>query len=746
MDDITKILEKLTPEMCSYEEWLEIGMILKHEGFPVSEWDNWSSKDSRPKKYHPGECEKRWSGFNGSVNPVTMGTLVTIARKKGLAIEYHGGTKEIDWDATIGDKPFCDDDYKQMVDVPWLQDAVIKQPAADWDGREDLKKYLAAVFQPNEHVCYVVECFERDEKLLPTKGVWDRTAGQIIAALKDPVNCALGDWNQEAGGWIRFNPVDGVDVRDENVTSLRHALVESDTMTCEKQLAIYRELELPCAAIVHSGGKSVHAIVKIEADSMPEYRKRVDFLYNLLKKNGVQIDAQNRNPSRLSRMPGLTRKGHRQFLIDTHCGKKSWEEWREWIEDVNDDLPELESLADKWTEPPPLAEPIIDGVLRHGHKLLVAGPSKAGKSFLLLNLAVAVAEGSQWLGWKVRQGKVLYVNLELDKASCINRLKLIYDAMKIPPHNVDNIILWHLRGKSMPMDKLAPKLIRRAAKSKISMVIIDPIYKVITGDENAAHEMAKFCNQFDRVCFELGVATVYCHHHSKGSQGGKQAQFRASGSGVFQRDPDALIDMTELEIDEARRAQIVNVFERNALHEAFDKANPGWRDEIGQDDAQVANKLAKFAEGHGLGDLMREVRAPINASATTMSGWRIEGILREFPSFPKKQIFFRYPLHIDDKDNLLDGARADGEEPPRRSPKEAGKDKAQINIEKVAFAVEAARDERGLATIEAVAEKLGIMLQSAYKTVKKAGFKVARGFVEIDENKKPKFSPEQEKE
>jgi len=65
------------------------------------------------------------------------------------------------------------------------------------------------------------------------------------------------------------------------------------------------------------------------------------------------------------------------------------------------------------------------------------------------------------------------------------------------------------------MDKLAPKLIRRAAKKNYMAIIIDPIYKVITGDENSADQMASFCNQFDKVCNELGCAVIYCHHQRK---------------------------------------------------------------------------------------------------------------------------------------------------------------------------------------------------------------------------------------
>ena len=147
--------------------------------------------------------------------------------------------------------------------------------------------------------------------------------------------------------------------------------------------------------------------------------------------------------------------------------------------------------------------------------------SEAGKSFALIELCIAIAEGRKWFGWNCSQGRVLYVNLELDRASCLHRFKDVYEALGWSAKNLSNIDIWNLRGKSIPMDKLAPKLIRRAAKKNYMAIIIDPIYKVITGDENSADQMANFCNQFDKVCNELGCAVIYCHHHSKGSQGGK---------------------------------------------------------------------------------------------------------------------------------------------------------------------------------------------------------------------------------
>ena len=98
-------------------------------------------------------------------------------------------------------------------------------------------------------------------------------------------------------------------------------------MSVEKQNAIYKELELPIVALVYSGNKSLHAIVKVDAGNYDEYRKRVDYLYKICQKNGISVDTQNRNPSRLSRMPGFERNGHKQFLVDTNIGKRNWEEW-----------------------------------------------------------------------------------------------------------------------------------------------------------------------------------------------------------------------------------------------------------------------------------------------------------------------------------------------------------------------------------------------------------------------------------
>lgn len=599
MNKILEMLEFIDPARLDYSEWLSVGMVLKQEGFDCSVWEDWSRKD--PARYHSGECESKWKGFNGSSTPVTGGTLYQMALQFGYTPPVGSVDEAMSWNDEIAR------DRLRVIEGVEAQPLNIPE---SWSPREQLIDYLNALFDSEEYVGYVTESWQNSEgKYLPSKGCYDRTAGQLINELKnlgnDDIGAVFGDYKEEVGAWIRFNPLDGAGVKNENVTDFRFALVESDNIDIETQNTIIRELELPVAALVYSGAKSIHAIVRIEANDSKEYAERVKYLYKVCNKNGFNIDKQNKNPSRLSRMPGVMRAGKKQYLLATNIGKASWEEWYEYIEGINDDLPDIECFADIADNLPELSPELIGGVLRQGHKMLLSGPPKAGKSFALIELAGAIASGGEWLGFQCARGKVLYVNFEIDRSSFLHRVDDVCAAKGVDRSFFKNIDFWSLRGMSVPMNQLTPKLIRRAIKNKYIAVIIDPIYKVITGDENSAEEMAKFCNEFDKIAHDLHCAVIYCHHHSKGSQSWKSAMDRASGSGVFSRDPDALLDMLELSMDSV---------------------------ELSEDDEIGSGETA----------------------------WRIEGTLREFPSFSPRNIFYKFPIHYVDDERKLDRAQPKG--------------------------------------------------------------------------------------
>ena len=580
-EDILEALDHIPVSSCNYTEWIEVGMALKHEGYDCSVWDNWSKNDGR---YHD-ECYRKWESFNGSSKPITGASIIKLAREKGgyITKKKINNTRVLAWDDYVEDSEDPSIDYSKF------------KPT------EQLKIFLKTLFKSGEYVGYVSNdvYFNKDhDRYEPLKGVYYRTVDDLLKSLDrypDDLGATIGDWKKEAGAWIRINPLDGKGASKKNVTRYSYCLIESDDLPIKEQEEIFKRLNLPIATMVYSGGKSIHAIVKIDATNIQEYEDRVQFCYDFLKNNGISIDVQNKDPNRLSRMPGVTRNGVVQTLLGVNIGYDSWKDWMESIGETTDFV--LEDVGSLILNPPPLAPEIIHGLLRKGHKFLLSGASKSGKSFALIELAIAFSQGTEWFGFKCEKAKVCYINLEIDRPSAIDRFGIITDALKIDRRVIENIKLINLRGKAKPLNELVPELVKDLRDSQIDVIIIDPIYKVITGDENNATEMAQFCNQFDILCDKLHTTVIYAHHHSKGTQGGKSAQDRASGSGVFARDPDAIMDIVELEVDD-----------------------------------DFKNKEADYD-------------AP---------AWNVECVTREFKKPKDRKVWFKFPLHIVDTSGQLD--------------------------------------------------------------------------------------------
>lgn len=538
--ELTQLLDYIPASSLDYQEWVNVGMALKHEGLTCDIWDSWSKSDSR---YKSGECARKWKTFREDASTiVTGGTIYELAKRYGYKPEE---VKVFDWDDEISD----DGDPEKIINTTWLDVSnTIEQPK-EINATDELRRYIQALFKPDEIVGFCIDA-QKDEdrnKWTPaSKGAYGMTAKAILNAIKkhpDDIKAVIGDYNEEAGAWIRFNPLDGAGVSNQNVTELRYALVESDTLEIERQKAIMEELQLPIAIMLYSGGKSIHAIVKVDAVTVQDYREKVDYLYRICEKNGLSIDKQNKNPSRMSRMPGVKRGDKNQYILAENIGLASFDEWKEYIEDSIDTYPDIVTFSEL-QELPALSPEIIHGILRKGHKMLISGASKAGKSFLLIGLAICITTGRKWLGFQCEKGRVLYVNLEVDGASFLHRVR---DVQRIiAPGEQLPLDVWNLRGEPAEINRLAPRLIRRAQNKHYDLIILDPLYKINEGEENSATDMAKFFNQLDRICKQLGVSIACCHHHSKGAQGGKFSIDRASGSGVFARDPDALLDMIRL--------------------------------------------------------------------------------------------------------------------------------------------------------------------------------------------------------
>lgn len=476
------------------------------------------------------------------LNPSEIENTINSAMRREITpSEKQGGTgRELAWDSVISYGPTIAPSPR-VAPPP----SAIPQPRPQWESK-DLPLYLKAVFGKKETICVCVNSQKAaDGRVHPASAGrhygWNELQPKCV-----PAQDIVGS-KDAAGAWVRVNPTDGKGGSIDNITVFRHCLLESDEMPVERQWETISRLRVPCSAVVHSGGKSLHFLVRVgPVDTLEEYRRRVKELYRLLTAQGFEACQGNKDPGRYSRLPGVPRQGKPQYLVAEHIGLDGWEEWVEFMNGLDDGLPLIECMADVLKNPPALAPVLIEGVLYKGHKMLISAPSKAGKSFNVLELAAAITKGGDWLGYKCAQGRILYVNLEIDRGCFWHHRYLMVMAYMHGDHLCFHH--WPLRGHGGSLDALSAHLYRHAWGRSYDCIIFDPLYKVYEGmDENDAGDVARFCNKIDRIADRLGAAVVLVSHFSKGAQGGKYSMDRTSGSGVFSRDPDTVLTLTHVE-------------------------------------------------------------------------------------------------------------------------------------------------------------------------------------------------------
>ena len=162
------------PADCSYDDWLKVGMALKHEGANCSVWDDWSSHGS---KYKAGECEKKWKSFNR--HDVTGGTLYHIAVSYGYVPPMD--TEVYDLHNLLLDENIVDPSFVGAEKVP--------APPRNYNPKGDMLEYFTTLFEPDDFVGYCVKFYfdQKEDKWKPEQTVYRRTAGDIIEKLRKAV-------------------------------------------------------------------------------------------------------------------------------------------------------------------------------------------------------------------------------------------------------------------------------------------------------------------------------------------------------------------------------------------------------------------------------------------------------------------------------------------------------------------------------------------------------------------------------
>ena len=431
--------------------------------------------------------------------------------------------------------------------------SAIPLPAPIPDG---FPKLLAAAFEVDEYVALSEAEDDGAGNLIPKAGrVLKRdkwldlhAGGRLIKIFPD-----------KTGVFVRINPMKPGGRTDEDVASFRHCLVEFDLdengsrIPLETQFETFVRSGLPITAVTFSGDKSLHAFVRLDAADRAQFDCRRAEVWQIF--DGLNLDPQNKNPSRYSRAPGFERtlfdQAHnpcgsgKQELLALGLGPKDWATWITKVKQSQ--LPEIISGERLRAEILPLPADIISGLIAHGEKGELCGGTKSYKTWTLIDQALAVATGSAWWGLKTEACNVIYLNLEIPRAFFEARLREIaaLRAVMIP----DNFSVWHLRGSNLAnpdrWGQFIDRLTDYCAGLSRPYLVTDPVYKLLAGrNENAAGDVERLLWQLEEMLQSCSGTNFFGHHFAKGDSSAKVAIDRMAGSGVFARDPDSVFVMT----------------------------------------------------------------------------------------------------------------------------------------------------------------------------------------------------------
>jgi RecA-family ATPase len=287
-----------------------------------------------------------------------------------------------------------------------------------------IEEFLLTAFNPDEIVSFTNTAEERNGRLGPVTNGSFYLVSDLIALIKKDGSEIL---HREAGCWIRVNPIKPGDEsgKDTSVADWRHVLVEFDKIPKTQQYQIFQQSGLPVTALIDSGGKSIHAWVKVDASSPKEHEERAKIIYDHFA--AYKPDPNNKNEARYSRLPGVKRDGVMQQLIALNVGANSWDEW---YEKMTDREMVGGSVLDYASAPINNEATLLgDRYLCRGGGMFIVAPSGQGKSTLAVQLMTEWSIGGNPLGIAaIGDLRVMLIQAEDDMGDLTEMAKWILNA------------------------------------------------------------------------------------------------------------------------------------------------------------------------------------------------------------------------------------------------------------------------------------------------------------------------------
>ena len=212
---------------------------------------------------------------------------------------------------------------------------------------------------------------------------------------------------------------------------------------------------------------------------------------------------------------------------------------------------------------------------------------------------------------------------------------------------------------------------------------------------------------------------------------------RASGSGVFARDPDALLDLIELDINDNLRTAEENKITCDIAYKWLCRFNKDMF--LSDDDRLSPVQIMKAVRDNLQLKTCQHVTEEIEAAKKKLysrTAWRIEATLREFPKFAPVNVWFDYPVHRIDSDGVLKDIDPDEQWKQNFSKRKSDSDRKNDRKSSIMTAYEACNMD-GKVTVQMLAEYTGKSEMTVRRHLKEhGGFWITDGEVGVKHNNK----------
>jgi len=185
-------------------------------------------------------------------------------------------------------------------------------------------------------------------------------------------------------------------------------------------------------------------------------------------------------------------------------------------------------------------------------KMILYAPAKTGKSVVCMQTERSIGLGLDILGLPTTKGRVLYIQFELGE-------EVLRGRMLETGKTYENV--WVGTSFSLKLDRPeGQEQFRRAVDAvKPDVVIVDPLYKAILGDENDASQVMVALNFLDFIIQTYQCSILLIHHS------GKDISKHGRGSSVLEDWVDSYVQMTKISKDgEPLKIKVKPIFLRHA--------------------------------------------------------------------------------------------------------------------------------------------------------------------------------------